>query len=90
MASVANINQVFEGHGALEIECVDRLYLNADMPTLQVGGQVMRFLCSHIRDLHTRRVRHPPLIAAPAHDLVRGPKKIPVCVASVVSKHPSV
>jgi class 3 adenylate cyclase len=29
MASVANINDVLAGHVALEIECVDRLYLNA-------------------------------------------------------------
>ena len=48
MASVANINDVLEGHVALEIECVDRLYLNAYMPALQVGGQVIRFLCGHL------------------------------------------
>jgi hypothetical protein len=29
MASMANINDVLEGQVALEIECVDRLYLNA-------------------------------------------------------------
>ena len=45
MASVANINDVLEGHVALEIECVDRLYLNAFLPGLQVGGQVVRFCC---------------------------------------------
>ncbi len=48
MASVANINDVIEGHVALEIECVDRLYLNAYVPALQVGGQVVRFLCGHL------------------------------------------
>jgi hypothetical protein len=48
MASVANINDVLEGHVALEIECVDRLYLNAYVPILQVGGQVVRFLCGHL------------------------------------------
>jgi hypothetical protein len=47
MASVANINDVLEGHVALEIECVDRLYLNAYVPNLQVGGQVVRFLHGH-------------------------------------------
>jgi hypothetical protein len=40
MASVANINDVVEGHVALEVECVDRLLLNAYVPSLQVGGQV--------------------------------------------------
>jgi hypothetical protein len=48
MASVANINDVLEGHVALELECVDRLYLNAYIPGLQVGGQVVRFLCGHL------------------------------------------
>lgn len=43
-ASVVNINDVLDGHVALEIECVDRLYLNAYVPNLQVGGQVVRFL----------------------------------------------
>jgi hypothetical protein len=48
MASVVNINDVLEGHGALDIECVDRLLLNAYPPTFQVGGQVVRFLCGHL------------------------------------------
>ena len=48
MAGVANINDVLEGHVALEIECVDRLYLNAYVPNLQVGGQVVRFLREHL------------------------------------------
>ncbi|MBV8712191.1 MAG: hypothetical protein JOY56_10455 [Solirubrobacterales bacterium] len=48
MASVANINDVLEGHVALEIECVDRLYLNAYVPILQVGGQAVRFLREHL------------------------------------------
>lgn len=48
MASVANINDVLEGHVALEVECVDRLYLNAYVPGLQVGGQVVRFITGHL------------------------------------------
>jgi hypothetical protein len=47
MASVANINDVLAGHVALEVECVDRLYLNAYVPGLQVPGQVVRFLTGH-------------------------------------------
>ena len=43
VASVTNINEVLDGHVALEVECVDRLYLNAYVPNLQVGGQVERF-----------------------------------------------
>jgi hypothetical protein len=48
MANVANINDVLEGHVALEVECVDRLLLNAYVPRLQVPGQVVRFLCGHV------------------------------------------
>jgi hypothetical protein len=48
MASVANINEVLDGHVALEVECVDRLYLNAYAPNLQVGGQVVRFITGHL------------------------------------------
>jgi hypothetical protein len=48
MASVVNINDVLDGHVALEIECVDRLYLNAYVQRLQVGPQVSRFLEEHL------------------------------------------
>ncbi len=45
---VTNINEVLDGHVALEVECVDRLYLNAYVPNLQVGGQVVRFITQHL------------------------------------------
>jgi DNA-binding transcriptional ArsR family regulator len=48
MASVANINDVLEGHVALEVQCVDRLVLNAYVPRLQVPGQVASFLSGHL------------------------------------------
>ena len=32
----------------LEVECIDRLYLNAYVPKLQVGGQVATFLTQHL------------------------------------------
>lgn len=47
-ANVANINDVLDGHVALEVQCVDRLYLNAYVPGLQVGGQVVRFITGHL------------------------------------------
>ena len=48
VATVTNINEVLDGHVALEVECVDRLYLNAYVPNLQVGGQVERFCKQHL------------------------------------------
>lgn len=47
-AAVTNINDVLDGHVALEVECVDRLLLNAYVPNLQVGGQVARFITGHL------------------------------------------
>ncbi len=46
--AAANINEVLDGHVALEVECIDPLYLNAYVPNLQVGGQVVRFLTGHL------------------------------------------
>jgi hypothetical protein len=48
MGSVVNINDVLDAHVGLEVDCVDRLYLNAYVPTLQVPGQVARFLHDHL------------------------------------------
>src|SRR6266545_1778670 len=48
MAAVININDVLDGHVALEVECVDRLYLNAYVPNLQVGPQVNICLERHL------------------------------------------
>ena len=48
MAAVVNINEVLDGHVSLQVDCVDRLYLNAYCPILQVGGQVVCFLTGHL------------------------------------------
>ncbi len=48
MAKVANINDVLDGHAALDLECLDRLYLNGYVPNLQVGGQVITFMKEHL------------------------------------------
>lgn len=48
MGTVVNINDVLDGHVALEVDCVDRLYLNAYVQSLQVGPQVRRFLEDHL------------------------------------------
>jgi hypothetical protein len=48
MGTVTNINEVLDGHVSFELECVDRLYLNAYVPRLQVGGQVVGFFTRHL------------------------------------------
>jgi hypothetical protein len=48
MGTVVNVNEVLGEHVRLDVECIDRLYLNGYVPSLQVGGQVVRFLCGHL------------------------------------------
>jgi hypothetical protein len=66
VAAVWNVNDVLDGHVALDVECLDRIYLNAYVPNLQVGGQVVSFLTAH------RPVRVPALRAG--GDLVSAPR----------------
>jgi len=42
------INDLLDGHVGLDIECLDRIYLNGDVPNLQVSGQVANFLTRHL------------------------------------------
>jgi hypothetical protein len=48
MAEAVNINDVLDGHVGLDLECLDRVYLNGYVPKLQVGGQVVTFLTEHL------------------------------------------
>src|SRR5499427_2923128 len=49
MASqVVTVNDVLDGHVALDIECLDRIYLNAYVPILQTSAQVVAFLSGHL------------------------------------------
>ena len=42
------VQQLIDGHVALEVESLDRIYLNGYVPNLQVGGQVVSFLVDHL------------------------------------------
>ena len=48
MAATVTVNDVLDGHVVLDIECLDRIYLNGYVPNLQVGGQVVSFLTAHL------------------------------------------
>ena len=48
MAAVLTVNDVLDGHVVLDVECLDRIYLNGYVPNLQVGGQVVGFLTQHL------------------------------------------
>src|SRR5947209_12901975 len=48
VAEVVNINDVLDGHVTLDLQCLDRVYLNGYVPNLQVGGQVVAFMTGHL------------------------------------------
>ena len=48
MAATVTVNDVLDGHVILDLECLDRIYLNGYVPNLQVGGQVVSFLTAHL------------------------------------------
>jgi hypothetical protein len=47
-ARVVTINEVLAGHAVLDVECLDRVYLNAYVPILQSSGQVVAFMTQHL------------------------------------------
>ena len=48
MAAAVTVNDVLDGHVTLDVECLDRIYLNGYVPNLQVGGQVVSFMTRHL------------------------------------------
>ncbi|MBX9639795.1 MAG: hypothetical protein K2X97_08725 [Mycobacteriaceae bacterium] len=48
MADTVTVNDVFDGHVGLDLECMDRIYLNGYVPNLQVSGQVAAFMTAHL------------------------------------------
>jgi hypothetical protein len=48
VSRVVTVNDVLDGHVGLDLECLDRIYLNGYVPSLQVGGQVVSFLTAYL------------------------------------------
>jgi hypothetical protein len=48
MARVVTAGELLDGHTVLDIECLDRIYLNAYVPILQSSGQVVAFMTQHL------------------------------------------
>jgi len=42
-----NINDLLRDHVTLEVECLDRIYLNGYVPLMQLSGQLVSFLVAH-------------------------------------------
>jgi hypothetical protein len=41
---MTDINEILKEHVSLDIECIDRIYLNGYIPNLQVPGQLVKFM----------------------------------------------
>src|SRR5665647_732106 len=48
MAASLTVNDLLDGHVAVDVECLDRIYLNGYVPNLQVPGQVVSFMTGHL------------------------------------------
>src|SRR5712691_11055955 len=48
MTRVVTAGELLDGHVVLDIECLDRVYLNAYVPILQSSGQVVAFMTQHL------------------------------------------
>ena len=48
MAHIVTAGELLDGHTVLDIECLDRIYLNAYVPTLQSSGAVVAFMTQHL------------------------------------------
>lgn len=46
--SVVTVNDILDGQVKLDIECLDRIYLNVYVPKLQTSAQVTAFLTNHL------------------------------------------
>jgi hypothetical protein len=47
-ARPVTVSDLLTGHVGLDLECLDRIYLNAYVPILQSSGQVVAFLTQHL------------------------------------------
>jgi len=48
VAHVVTAGELLDGHTVLDIQCLDRVYLNAYVPILQSSGQVVAFMTQHL------------------------------------------
>jgi len=48
LMAAASLASIMDDHVALSVTCLDRLYLNGYVPTLQAPGQLVRFCREHL------------------------------------------
>jgi len=66
-----NINELLRDHVTLEIEWLNRIYLNGYIPTLQILGQLIVFLVQHRK----QKIPSPALLHQMAQSFVKDVKR---------------
>jgi hypothetical protein len=70
-ALMANINELIRNHITLEVECLDRIYLNGYIPNLQIPGQLITFLVQHRK----QKIPSPALLQKITQNFVQDIKR---------------
>ena len=68
---MANINELIRNHITLEVECLDRIYLNGYIPNLQIPGQLITFLVQHRK----QKIPSPALLQKITQNFVQDIKR---------------
>lgn len=58
MTRIVTAGELLDGHVVLDIECLDRIYLNVYVPILQSSGQVVAFMTQHPLALAAERLEN--------------------------------
>jgi hypothetical protein len=66
-----NINELLDDHVTLEVECLDRIYLNGYIPNLQIPGQLIAFLVGHRK----QKIPSPALLQQMTQNFARNVKQ---------------
>jgi hypothetical protein len=68
---MANINELLRDHVTLEVECMDRIYLNGYVPGLLTGGQLVTFMMERLG----KRIPSPALLGKITQGFVEAVKQ---------------
>ena len=68
---MATINELICNHVTLEVECLDRIYLNGYIPNLQIPGQLITFLVQHRK----QKIPSPALLHKMTQNFVQDVKR---------------
>lgn len=66
-----NINDLLRNHVTLEVECMDSIYLNGYIPTLQIPGQLIAFLVHHRK----QKIPSPVLLHQMTQNFIQNVKR---------------